>query len=229
MSLYLWINLASISVPLVASFHRKIQFYREWKSLVPALVISAIPFLFWDEIFTRHGVWGFTPEYVVGIYLFNMPMEEWLFFLAIPYACMFTHYSLQMMLPTFKLRSGHTQMINIFLIALFALLAIVFYDRWYTFTVMAVSLVVLVLTMSFKKDLLPRFYTSFLIILVPFIIVNGILTGTTITDEVVWYNNAENMGARIMTIPLEDFAYAFALLLLNNFIYASVGSLRTRK
>ena len=59
---------------------------------------------------------------------------------------------------------------------------------------------------------IPGFLT-FLVILVPFLIVNGILTGTFIEGEVVWYNPEENLGIRIFTIPVEDFGYGFSLIL----------------
>jgi lycopene cyclase domain-containing protein len=45
--------------------------------------------------------------------------------------------------------------------------------------------------------------------------VNGILTGLFIDDSVVWYNNSHTLGMRIGTIPLEDFFYAFLLIVMN--------------
>jgi len=39
--------------------------------------------------------------------------------------------------------------------------------------------------------------------LIPFIIVNGILTGTGIEGEAVLYNDAENLGLRMGTIPFK--------------------------
>ena len=66
--------------------------------------------------------------------------------------------------------------------------------------------------------MLPHFYLMYVIILIPFFIVNGILTGTGIEGEVVWYNDQENLGVRMLTIPVEDTFYGFALLLLNAFL-----------
>jgi lycopene cyclase domain-containing protein len=55
--------------------------------------------------------------------------------------------------------------------------------------------------------------------LIPFFIVNGILTGTGINEEVVWYNDEENLGIRLLTIPVEDIFYAFSLILLNLLLF----------
>ena len=56
-------------------------------------------------------------------------------------------------------------------------------------------------------------------ILIPFLIVNGILTGSFIKDEVVWYDDLENLGLRIFTIPIEDAFYGMLLLILSISIY----------
>ena len=63
-----------------------------------------------------------------------------------------------------------------------------------------------------KNSILSQFFITFLIILIPFFIVNGILTGSFIDNEVVWYNNDENLKIRLFTIPIEDAVYAFNML-----------------
>ena len=59
-----------------------------------------------------------------------------------------------------------------------------------------------------------KFYFAFGILLVPFLIVNGILTGSFIDEEVVRYNDQENVGLRLGTIPLEDVFYGMLLMVM---------------
>jgi lycopene cyclase domain-containing protein len=89
-----------------------------------------------------------------------------------------------------------------------------------TFGLLAVLLIVLVYVL--KTKWLGRFYMAFVVSLFPFYIVNGILTAW----PVVLYNNTQNMGIRIGTIPFEDHFYSMALLLMN---VALLEYFRTRK
>ncbi len=59
-----------------------------------------------------------------------------------------------------------------------------------------------------------HFYFAYIVILVPFLLANGALTGLFTEAPIVWYNNAENLGIRVLSIPLDDFAYNMLMLLL---------------
>ena len=71
----------------------------------------------------------------------------------------------------------------------------------------------MVLAFLDKSAVINHFYCTFLVILIPFIIVNAILTGSFIDEPVVWYNSQQILGIRFLTIPIEDFSYAFSLIL----------------
>lgn len=226
MSLYLQINIASLIIPFLFSFHPKIKFYKKWNSFIPAMLLAAIPYLIWDEIFAASGVWGFNPNYLSGIYLLNLPLEEVLFFICIPYASVFTHYTLVKMLPHIALNRSISQLISSLLIVALVSMIILFYDKSYTLVNAAFALTILAIVLFFEPKILQHFYLTFLIVLIPFFVVNGILTGSIITDEVVWYATSENMNIRLGTIPIEDTFYAFSLLLLNVFITEKAPFLR---
>ncbi len=215
MSLYLILNLASISIPFIYSFEKKMYFIKWWKQVFLSIAIVAAIFLIWDVIFTDLGVWGFNEQYLIGFDLINLPIEEWLFFICIPYACIFTHYAFQYFLPKVSLSQKVTNVITIiFILVLFAVI-ISHSDKSYTFYNYSLLILILIYSLISQNEQLRIFYITFLIILVPFFIVNGILTGTYIENPVVWYNNEENLGIRLGTIPIEDIGYAFSMLFLN--------------
>lgn len=216
--LYLFLNLGSLSIPFLFSFHPKLKFYKQWKSLFLGILISMLIFIPWDIIFTINGFWGFNNNYYLDIKLFSLPIEEWLFFICIPYACVFTHYSLLYYFPKMKLSRGKTIVISYFFILLFTILSIYNYDKWYTFINFSLASILILLVLRKNIELLKSFYLTFLVMLIPFFIVNGILTGSFIRNEVVWYNNSENLNIRLFTIPVEDSVYAFTLILLTLFV-----------
>ena len=219
MSLYLWLDLLSLSVPFLVSFHPRIALYKHWKALFLAIVITLVPFILWDVYFTDKGYWGFNETYLSGIYYLQLPIEEWLFFICIPYACVFTHISILELNSKLSLSDQLTNRISVFLFFLFGIVLLFNFDKAYTAVDMIFALLVLAVAKRFNPKLLKSFYITFLFMLIPFFIVNGILTGTGIEGNIVWYNDDENLGIRLLTIPIEDSAYAFSLILMNLLIY----------
>jgi lycopene cyclase domain-containing protein len=147
-----------------------------------------------------------------------MPIEEWMFFFCIPYASVFIHYSLEYFKPKLLIPEKFTRRITLFFILFFIPVIIMNTDRLYTSVNYSFLVAILLLGFFYGTQYLRRFYISFLIILIPFFIVNGVLTGTGIEEPVVWYNNAENLGIRLLTIPIEDIGYAFTMIYGNVFL-----------
>ncbi|MBL7872940.1 MAG: lycopene cyclase domain-containing protein [Cyclobacteriaceae bacterium] len=222
--LYLFIDLGAISLPFLFSFHPKANFSKKWRYLFPAIFFPAILFLVWDVWFTRMGVWGFNSDYLLGIYFFDLPMEEILFFICIPYACVFTYEAVGFFSKRDYLQP-FTNVITGLLIVILSVLAFSNLDRWYTsVTFLSCALFLIYLHFMVKPKYLGKFYLSFLFILIPFVLVNGILTGTGIESPVVWYNDAENLGIRLGTIPVEDTIYGMMLILMNVTIFEALQS-----
>jgi lycopene cyclase domain-containing protein len=210
--LYLLINLGTISVPLMASFYPRAHFASTWRRILPALVIPLVSFIIWDVYFTRWGVWGFHDRYLTGVRLIGLPLEEWLFFVTVPYACLFTYFALKHLVP---LHSTWGRYVAFFLSGFLLLVGMMNLGRLYTsVTFIALGATLLYLALS-NKQYLSQFFFSFIVCLLPFFIVNGLLTGSWIDEQVVWYNNAENLGIRMGTIPFEDTFYGMLLLLWN--------------
>ena len=216
---YLLVNFFTVIIPFLFSFHPKLNFHKTWSAFFPAVLLTGLVFIVWDMYFTGLGVWGFNERYVTGIEIGNLPIEEVLFFFCIPYACVFTFHCLDLFIT-----SRNKSQVGKFLTVLFAIALVLVglfnIGKIYTSsTFLSLALVLLLSNYVFRIGWLYRFYLIYGVLLVPFFIVNGILTGTGIEEEVVWYNPEEFMGYRIGTIPVEDIFYGAELILVNLLIY----------
>ena len=210
---YFFILAASLAGPLALSFDKKVAFYKRWKYLFPAMIFPALFYIAWDIFFTSKGVWHFNEKYITGIKIVNLPVEEVLFFLLVPYCCVFIYECVRCYFPNIK----NKKVADIFLKTLAAFLIIVaifFYDRYYTawsFLFTSLFIIIIYTFRNFFKTFdATSFLFSYAIILIPFLVVNGFLTAI----PVVLYNNAENLGIRIYTIPFEDIFYGMLLIML---------------
>lgn len=208
---YLVVDVAAVLIPLIFTFHKKIQFHREWKNFLPVLVIVSCFFIGWDAFFTHLGVWSFNPRYTLGSGILHLPIEEIMFFFCIPYACVFTYHCFKTFfsipIPAAMPRIVMMTASGFIVVALFS------YQRLYplvTFLLLAI-----ILLMVRKRRWLPAFFVTYLVLLIPFFLVNGILTGTGLSEPVVRYNENEIIGPRLLTIPVEDIFYGMSLILLN--------------
>jgi lycopene cyclase domain-containing protein len=212
------LNLIALLPPFLLSFDKKVAYYKRWKYLFPSLLIVGIIFIIWDVFFTRWGIWGFNSRYLTGIDLINLPVEEWLFFLTIPYASVFIYDCIKAYFPVWELKTTGVW-IALILAVILMMTGIFNITKWYT-GVTFLLLSYLLFYLGYKKaDYLGRFFLSYLIVLIPFFLINGVLTGSGIQDQVVWYNDQENLGIRVLTIPLEDIFYGMLLILGNVSLY----------
>src|SRR5690554_2396762 len=218
-SMYLLVNFFTIIIPFIFSFHPKIKFHLTWKAFFPAAILVGVVFVIWDELFTAMGVWGFNTDYVTGIYLFNLPLEELLFFICIPFSCVFTYFCLDKFFNLSWNANIEALFCLIFSLTLI-ILGFIYYDRIYTaITFLSTGAVCLALKFVLKVDWFGKATLVYGILLILFLIVNGVLTGTGLDAPIVWYNHAENLDIRILTIPIEDAFYGFELVLLNLYFY----------
>lgn len=92
---YFLVLALTIAGPLIFSFSPEIRFYHSPRRLFLAIGLPFPVFILWDVVATARGHWSFNPEYVTGLMLFNLPVEEVLFFIAVPFAALFTWESVK--------------------------------------------------------------------------------------------------------------------------------------
>ncbi|AZQ59803.1 lycopene cyclase domain-containing protein [Maribacter sp. MJ134] len=214
MSLYLIILLISLAGPLALSFEKNLRLYRRWKYLIPAILITLLIFVVWDIIFTHLGYWFFNPIYNSGIYINKLPLEEYLFFIVIPYACAFSFYAIRFHFPNFKFSLLWTKILTLTISIFSVITALLHTNLTYTLVVFLVLPAVLLFSYYFARNVVQHYLAIYPILLIPFFIINGILTGTGIEQAVFDYNPEVILGIHIFSIPFEDMFYNFSLLLL---------------
>jgi lycopene cyclase domain-containing protein len=226
--LYLTIDILIILFPLLFSFQSKANLLGKWKFIWLAILLPAVFFIVWDEWFTAIGVWSFNTKYLTGIYFFSLPIEEILFFVCVPYACLFIYIVINHFIRKDFLQPYH-RTISLVLICFLFTSGILNLNKWYTSsTFILTSGFLFTHIVILKTEYMGRFYFAFIFILIPFFIMNGILTGTGIEEPVVKYNDSQNLGLRIGTIPFEDVFYGMALILMNISVFEGLQKRKAR-
>jgi lycopene cyclase domain-containing protein len=216
---YLLINFFTVIICFIFSFHHQIKFNRYFGAFLAASFIVGAVFVTWDAWFTEIGVWWFNDQYLLGARLFGLPLEELLFFICIPFACLFTYFCLD---KFFKLdwKPLSEKIFVIISIILALCIAFWFREKIYTFiTFLSTACSLFVLKFLLKVRWIGKVSFVYLLLMPGFLMVNGILTGTGLESPIVNYNPNEFMGIRMLTIPVEDTVYGYELILWNIFLF----------
>jgi lycopene cyclase domain-containing protein len=210
---YLFVNTFTLLFPFIFSWTKKFDFKVYWKEFFTVNLCIAAIYILWDVLYTHLGVWGFDTKYTIGFQILNLPIEETLFFLCIPYACVFTYYCFRKyVFDRIKIRMDFMWLVSSISFFIFG---IYHYEKLYTSAAFISSGLTCLIAYRMKQISFFHFLIFYLIILIPFFICNGILTGSFLHRVVVFYNDNENLGIRLLTIPFEDIFYGLGLLMLN--------------
>lgn len=219
---YISLMLGSIFFPFLFSFEKNIAFRKFWKSLFISILIPGLFFIVWDIVFTKLNVWSFNDQYILGPRLGGLPLEEWLFFVVIPYCSIFIYEVFKFYIPNFQFNKYAYYFLWI-LVVMFGIFAITSFGKWYTFVNMISNVLFLIFILtqkSFYKNL-THFLLAFLVACVPMFIVNGVLTAMPVVE----YNSLFFSNLRVMDIPVEDFSYFLLLMLMNVYVFEKCKSL----
>lgn len=199
---YALILFFTVIICFIASFDKRLQFNRHFGAFIKAAVLVAIPFIACDVWFTAKGVWWFNTDYTLGIVIAGLPLEEWLFFICIPFSCVFTYFCFD---KFYKLDwlSGFNNLIVFVSIIVCAVMALLHHDKIYTL-VTAITTIVTLIYLHFivRADWISKASMVYTVLMLGFFPVNGVLTGTGLESPIVNYNPGDFLGIRMLTIPI---------------------------
>ncbi len=216
---YLLVNFFAVIICFIYSFDKRIQFHRHFGAFLKACVVVAVPFILWDIGFTQRGIWWFNGDYTLGYRLAGMPLEEWLFFLCIPFSCVFTYYCLTKFFDLSRFNAFNNLIVFIGCITCLVV-AFLHSEKLYTFvTAIATTATLVYLHFIARVSWIGQASFVFFVLLLGFFPVNGVLTGTGIDAPIVNYNQAHILNRRLLTIPIEDMVYGYTLFMLNIYFF----------
>lgn len=218
MSTYLIIDLLVLGAPLLMTlFFKKKLGTLNFKAFLKAFLLVGSFFIIWDIIFTYIGVWSFSKQYTLGHNLIGLPLEEILFFFAIPFASLALFELINSMFKDRVIKFNRKILLSLSLILILSSFYLLFLFKIYTGTVLLLLGLLLLWYYRCNKEgiIQKNQLLFFLLSFIPFFIVNSILTGL----PVVSYSDTFNSGIRIGTIPIEDFIYSFLMLAMFLIVY----------
>lgn len=205
---YLLFNLIVVLYPLIKITEKHIKYYKKLKFLLSGYLLVSIPHIIWDVFATANGDWSFNQSYIIGFKIFNLPIEELMFFFTVPFSCMFVYESVVFL---FKDKKTNINYIIFLLIGLISsLLAILNFNLAYTratfiaFAILNFGIYIIKPKIFEYKNT----YITILIYKILFLLANTYLTAIPI----VLYSSNAILNIRIGTIPVEDVFFNFSFL-----------------
>lgn len=212
---YLIFNLLVIAGPIMAGkIYRKTK-YPSWRKALRAIIPVAVGFVIWDHLVTEWW-WNFNPKYILGWKVGRLPVEEILFFVTVPYACL-------LIWENMKSRWGTISRVNsvwmkLLVVTGLGLVLITGLQKWsYTITVLVLWILAVLGDWVCKIGLFEK--KIFYLFLVVIGLLTGLWNGYLTARPVVTYNPQVKSNLNIGTIPIEDFIFGFILITTVTMVY----------
>jgi len=213
---YLLILLVLAGVTMFLFLKKTIVFIMEIKYMLPALIFSGAIFVLFNNRLHETGIIHFNTNYLLGGNIFNLPVEEWLFLLIMSLFA-FSVYILV------SVRFANLEKPYFFMGISVVLLLAFGFEAWSSRQKLVPFFIFFLLVIYFGytlfrnrfKSHLAKFFISYLIVVVPFLIIRAIVNSL----PVILYNNDYILGLRLFNMPVEEFGYLFLLMLINITIF----------
>ena len=205
-----------VAILFGVSLNKRLSILSSVKYMFPAVAFSAAILIMIDLQFAKLAVWSFNPKYVLGINLLDLPVEEWLFFIVVPFLGIFIYEFVKQQYRRFEYPNFFL-LLSLVVLVLVGVTGYSSHNKTYPFFLFFLITIYLGYTIfrnRFKAHY-TKFYLSYIILLVPFVLIDKVLIGLPILE----YNDAYFLGAQLFSIPIENFASLFLLHIITITVY----------
>ena len=213
---YLLMLLILAGLTLFLVLKKALVFVMEIKYMLPAIIFSGAIFILFNSRLVETGIMEFNPNFLSGKTIYRLPIEEWLYLLMISLLSFAVYFLV-------SAKFERLEKINLMVGISVVLLLGIAYVAWTTRDKLIPFFISFLLSIYFAYTLfrkqfypyLAKFYISYLIMAVPFLLIRAILNSLPVS----MYNNEHIFGIVLFNTPIEEFGYLFMLMLINITIF----------
>ncbi|AAT44119.1 lycopene cyclase domain-containing protein [Picrophilus oshimae] len=209
---YYFIILSFIFFPVLGiSLTNEFKKVRNYRALLYAMLFTDPVYIVWDSLSVTYHVWTFNKKYITGIMVYNLPVEEILFFFVVPFSTFLIYESIDYIKnDSFISKTSRIKKIMFIIAILFILNAIYFYSYIYMLLASVFTAFIILLTLKIMPSLYrsSNYWLFIIIMYIPFIVFDHFLTSL----PVFTYGVHAIINIRILSIPVEEFIYVYSLM-----------------
>lgn len=205
---YLFFNLIVFVPVLILSFITDVKPHKHWRALLSAFLLVSIPFILWDWWAVANGHWGFNAKYILDYRVLQLPLEELLFFVTVPFAMIYVWGVIKKFVTDRAVGTLWPLLVASIAVGVSIALLVLYWNNGYTRSAMLAALIAIGLALCSNLFFTQRFWTFQIVLLGIFVVANWLLTALPI----ITYGDSSIIGYRVITIPIEDFFFNFAFL-----------------
>ncbi|NWN87369.1 MAG: lycopene cyclase domain-containing protein [Micrococcaceae bacterium] len=101
---YLLLMAACVLITLPLEFLLRARVYRRLPLMLPSVLVVVLVFGLWDLVGIARDHWTYNPEFITGIHLGIMPLEELVFFIVISLCALLSYEGVSTVLNYFSTR-----------------------------------------------------------------------------------------------------------------------------
>jgi len=212
---YLLINLAFLLIPVLLFSVRQLNFTEQSKFIILAVLINVFAFSVPTEFLTQLKVIAFNPSYMTGMTLWQLPIEELLLSLILPLCGLSVYLFLNLRFPDNGPEKYSLAVSNMMIGVCIAMLYFGHQKLYTLFTFSILIVFIVYIEYMNKIRFMYRFYRAFLVSLIPFYILYGVLVNLPVVN----FNRLQTLNFSQLNIPFEAPFYFMGMLLLTVYLF----------
>lgn len=213
---YLIFALIYFSAGLLVWKGKKVKFAKYLDAYFYSSFIVGLIFIYFNRNMLTNNGWFYNDQFLAGISLMNLPLEEILFLISFFFTASITFEIIRISFPERKIILPKRPLI---ILALFFMLpAVIHMNKSYTFAVtILTSLSIMVATFLFNEQHLKRSFWISVVAFYPILIAADLFKCGL---PIVQYNADAIIGSKVLSVPIENFLYSFVMVFLYFTLYS---------